>query len=243
VVRCTTVALTPDDIGKTAALTCASVAVLELGLYSAQKITIATPAILASGFTPISRFALLAVESHRVVLTLDTLSGVYIAGTRLIEVDVVVALAGAAASSGRQRISEIVVVALIASGPGVTRAAIAHHILRSWVSRVADELTSVGKLLAGRRSAGAHAGAARDAHSQSRIPVVAVDAALAVGTAGRILTIITDSRSAVTIDGVSVAPTGLALRESVVAGLTLVAPSAVSACHARTLTRHFVAKV
>ena len=59
--------------------------------------------------------------------------------------------------------------------------------LRSWVSRVADELTSVGKLLAGRRSAGAHAGAARDAHSQSRIPVVAVDAALAVGTAGRIL--------------------------------------------------------
>ena len=57
------------------------------------------------------------------------------------------------------------------------------------------------------------------------------------------MTVIADSGSAVAVDCVSIAPTGLTLREAVIARLTLVATSAVSASDAGTLTRHLVAKV
>lgn len=243
VIRCASVALTADHVGETTTLSCLPVAVLQLGLNGAQEITIATPAVLSPGFSPIARLALFAVEPDRVVLTLGTLSSVDVARAWLIEVDIVVALASSAASARRQWIAKVIVIALIASGTSVSRTAVAHHILGSGVSRVADELAGVSKLLAGGGASRAHASATRNAHSKTRIAVITVNASLAISSTGGVLAVITDARSAVAIDCVSVASTWLALRESVISGLTLVAAASVSAGDARTLTRHLVAKV
>lgn len=98
---------------------------IDIQIIHTQQIARARTAILLGRVSVESFLASFAVEPFRVVKTLLAFASLLIARARVIEVDVVIADARLAASSGSSRISEVVVRAFVTSGSGVTYFAVA----------------------------------------------------------------------------------------------------------------------
>jgi len=157
------VTLSSFDVGQARALSSHAITFPNLTLVRTQQIARAGTAILRCRISIESLFASLAVETFRVVKTLLAFSRLLIARARIVEVDVVVADARLAASSGCSRIAEVVIGAFVASGSGVAHFAVTSDLLRPGLCRIRNQRASVGKLLSGVQSSGTHARTARNA--------------------------------------------------------------------------------
>ena len=225
------------DVGVTRTLTRLAVTSAAHRIRS-EQVADARGALLVEGVAEESGLAHLAAESFRVEQTLLALAGARVAVARTRQVDVVVALARTALTSGHFRIAKIVIRTDVASRSGVSFLTLAHHVLRLHVQRAPG-----GVRVAGFDGSRTRAGPARDVHSETRIAVVSVQAAVAVEFRGEVATFDAFAGARVAPIGVTVALAPLTGRKVPESGLALVACAAVSVGPATALSAAHVAKV
>lgn len=116
-------------------------------------VTHALPAALAGSVAVVTQFAVLTPVALGVIQTLEAGARPNVTGSRVVHVDVVVALAGHAASTRHQRVPEITGRALFTPDTFVAWAAHTHQLVS-----ITQKVTAVRKLASTSRAVGTHAG-------------------------------------------------------------------------------------
>jgi hypothetical protein len=166
------IAIFTNNIRQTAALSRAAVTVRVRVSLGAIWIATARLALMIRCITKESVFAVFTVVTVRIIQTFCTLARVLVATIRVINIDIVVALAFSTGTTGFQRVAIVVDGTFLAFCTDITLFAVANQRIETRV-----KVTRVGELVVG-RSAGTHA--FPTLLTMYRLTVVAIFATVAI---------------------------------------------------------------
>lgn len=219
------------DIGQAGTLTTDAITELH-GAIGAQEVTVTGYTILFQSISEVTIATQLTMITSRIVETFQTLAGVSITITSVVDVNVVATVTFLTGAARYLWIAKVVVGTNITTWSIITILAMTDHVIVAHIQR-----TVIGMGIATGNGVGTTTGTATDFTAQIGISIVTMQTGITAIASGEVGTVQTLASASITLLGMTIALTGLAVGEIPETRLTLITFAAIGIRVAGTLTR------